>query len=56
MAGRCKKLTKEQRKAVWAGPESNAGAGWAAKGGTTKPRETDPLYDDNGELKELDFD
>ncbi len=27
-AKRCKRLTPEQKKAVWAKPEANAGAGW----------------------------
>lgn len=29
---RCKRLTKEQKEAVWAPPESNAGLGWSSKG------------------------
>lgn len=28
---RCKKLSAEERKRVWAEPESNAGAGWRTR-------------------------
>lgn len=28
---RCRRLTKEEKKAVWSKPESNAGAGWQAR-------------------------
>lgn len=31
--GRRRKLTRAERKAIWSGPESNAGVGWAACGG-----------------------
>jgi hypothetical protein len=51
---RCKKLTPEQKKAVWAEPESNAGAGWEPKGNSTVPpkyipnrkRDTEPRLDE----------
>jgi hypothetical protein len=59
MTKRCKKLTKEQRKAVWSGPESNAGAGWnprrAHAAEHAAKRRSDPLYGEDGEPKELCF-
>jgi hypothetical protein len=39
-----KKLTKEEKKAVWAKPTSNAGAGW-------KSEATDPIVDYEGRKK-----
>lgn len=39
MVKRVRKLTPEQRKAVWAGPTSNAGVGWKS-GGYHSPDET----------------
>lgn len=35
---RCRKLTKAEREIVYAPPESNAGAGWNAKGGEPRRR------------------
>ena len=39
------KLTKEQKKAIWAKPESNAGAGWDAK--WSKPKDPVKVLHEN---------
>ena len=37
-ARRCRKLTPEQKKKIWAQTETNAGAGWDAEGSGDPPR------------------
>jgi hypothetical protein len=56
-----RRLTAEERKAVWAPPESNAGAGWWPKGQNREVIQGEvgleivPYDQDEGDPKPLDF-
>ena len=57
MAPRRRKLTAAQKKAVWAEPESNAGAGWWTPGREcARPAiDIEINYAERGRTKPLDF-